>query len=93
MLDLLELLARPKMLVVIGLFILIVWGASKLPDSVFQWFTENSGIWSIGVFVIGCIAWGLASNRDLTIHLSPQNSLSALASLQKGWTVVDGGVG
>ena len=64
MLDLLELFARPKMLVVIGLFILIAWGASKLPDSVFQWFTENSGIWSIGVFVIGCIAWGLASNRD-----------------------------
>ena len=60
----LELLARPKMLLVIGLFILIVWGASKLPDSVYQWFTENSGIWSIGVFVIGCIAWGLSSNRD-----------------------------
>ena len=61
MLDLLE---RPQILVVIGLLILITWGASKLPDSVFQWFAENSGIWSIGVFVIGCITWGLASNRD-----------------------------
>ena len=53
-----------KVLGIIVVISIFAWGASKLPDAVFNWFTENSTIWSIGVFVVGCIAWGLSSSSN-----------------------------
>ena len=54
----------PKVLGIIVVISIFAWGASKLPDAAFKWFTENSTIWSIGVFVVGCIAWRLSSSSN-----------------------------
>ena len=54
----------PKVLGIIVVISIFAWGASKLPDAAFKWFSENSTIWSIGVFVVGCIAWGLSSSSN-----------------------------
>ena len=53
-----------KVLGIIVVISIFAWGASKLPDAAFKWFAENSTIWSIGVFVVGCIAWGLSSSPN-----------------------------
>ena len=64
----------PKVLGIIVVISIFGWGASKLPDSAFKWFTENSTIWSIGVFVVGCIAWGLSSSSNDSNTEEPKGS-------------------